>query len=239
MMQARSRPVSSRTATGFRPTSQDAGRISRGQSRSRGRRRRPPLRRCASLPASRSRISARRWTCCGFASPSGAMTASRRSAASRPAWCSSCSTAAIIGNAPMSFPKAASTGCAPRASRPFARRSSASISAFADRVDEITSWDDVKLLTVTVDRLKRWYRPGLLCIGDAAHAMSPIGGVGINLAIQDAVAAANILWQPLRQGRCRSRTSPRCKQRREWPTKMMQARSALRAEAHHQQRARP
>ncbi len=65
--------------------------------------------------------------------------------------------------------------------------------ALADRVDEIASWDDVKLLTVRVDRLKRWYRPGLLCIGDAAHAMSPVGGVGINLAVQDAVAAANIL----------------------------------------------
>ena len=65
----------------------------------------------------------------------------------------------------------------------------------ADRVHEITSWDDVKLLVVQVNRLRRWYRPGLLCIGDAAHAMSPVGGVGINLAIQDAVAAANVLWK--------------------------------------------
>jgi 2-polyprenyl-6-methoxyphenol hydroxylase-like FAD-dependent oxidoreductase len=68
-----------------------------------------------------------------------------------------------------------------------------------DRIDEIKSFDDVKLLTVAVDRLPRWYRPGLLCIGDAAHAMSPIGGVGINLAVQDAVAAANILCDPLRR----------------------------------------
>jgi len=68
-----------------------------------------------------------------------------------------------------------------------------------DRVGEIGSWDDVKLLTVN-DRLRRWYRPGLLCIGDAAHAMSPVGGVGINLAIQDAVAAANRLVGPLRNG---------------------------------------
>ncbi|HEY0393124.1 MAG TPA: FAD-dependent oxidoreductase, partial [Candidatus Elarobacter sp.] len=67
-----------------------------------------------------------------------------------------------------------------------------------DRVGELRTWDDVKLLTVTVDRLRRWYRPGLLCIGDAAHAMSPLGGVGINLAIQDAVAAANVLAEPLR-----------------------------------------
>ncbi len=70
----------------------------------------------------------------------------------------------------------------------------------ADRADTLQSWDDVKLLTVTVDRLREWYRPGLLCIGDAAHAMSPIGGVGINLAIQDAVAAANMLYEPLRTG---------------------------------------
>ncbi len=71
---------------------------------------------------------------------------------------------------------------------------------FADRIHELKSWDDIKLLSVTVDRLERWYRPGLLCIGDAAHAMSPIGGVGINLAIQDAVAAANILAAPLSAG---------------------------------------
>ena len=69
-----------------------------------------------------------------------------------------------------------------------------------DRVEELKSWDDVKLLTVRVDRLRQWWRPGLLCIGDAAHAMSPIGGVGINLAIQDAVAAANLLAEPLRNG---------------------------------------
>jgi len=65
----------------------------------------------------------------------------------------------------------------------------------ADRVAEITSWDMVKLLTVQVNRLREWCRPGLLCIGDAAHAMSPVGGIGINLAIQDAVAAANVLWK--------------------------------------------
>ena len=70
----------------------------------------------------------------------------------------------------------------------------------ADRVGELKSWDDVKLLSVTVDRLRKWWRPGLICIGDAAHAMSPIGGVGINLAIQDAVAAANRLADPLRRG---------------------------------------
>ena len=70
----------------------------------------------------------------------------------------------------------------------------------SDRVGELKSWDDVKLLSVTVDRLQKWWRPGLLCIGDAAHAMSPIGGVGINMAVQDAVAAANRLAGPLRAG---------------------------------------
>ena len=69
-----------------------------------------------------------------------------------------------------------------------------------ERLDELTDWNDIKLLTVLIDRLEKWYGPGLLCIGDAAHAMSPIGGVGINLAIQDAVAAANLLAGPLRQG---------------------------------------
>jgi 2-polyprenyl-6-methoxyphenol hydroxylase-like FAD-dependent oxidoreductase len=71
----------------------------------------------------------------------------------------------------------------------------------ADRLDELKTWDDVKLLSVAVDRLQKWWCPGLLCIGDAAHAMSPIGGVGINIAVQDAVAAANRLVGPLRAGR--------------------------------------
>src|SRR6478735_5368013 len=68
----------------------------------------------------------------------------------------------------------------------------------SDRVGELKSFDDIKLLTVAIDRLRQWHRPGLLCIGDAAHAMSPVGGVGVNLAVQDAVAAANILAEPLR-----------------------------------------
>jgi 2-polyprenyl-6-methoxyphenol hydroxylase-like FAD-dependent oxidoreductase len=72
---------------------------------------------------------------------------------------------------------------------------------FAGRIDTLASWDDIKLLSVTVDRLERWYKPGLLCIGDAAHAMSPVGGVGINLAVQDAVAAANILAAALADAR--------------------------------------
>jgi 2-polyprenyl-6-methoxyphenol hydroxylase-like FAD-dependent oxidoreductase len=92
----------------------------------------------------------------------------------------------------------------------------------ADRVSEIDSWDRVKLLTVAVDRLKRWYRSGLVCIGDAAHAMSPIGGVGINLAIQDAVAAANILAGPLRQGAADDATLAAIQNRREFPTRVTQ-----------------
>jgi 2-polyprenyl-6-methoxyphenol hydroxylase-like FAD-dependent oxidoreductase len=92
----------------------------------------------------------------------------------------------------------------------------------SDRVGELRDWDDVKLLTVTIDRLRQWYRPGLLCIGDSAHAMSPIGGVGINLAIQDAVATANILAEPLRQGRPSIEDLGKVQHRREWPTKFTQ-----------------
>jgi 2-polyprenyl-6-methoxyphenol hydroxylase-like FAD-dependent oxidoreductase len=94
---------------------------------------------------------------------------------------------------------------------------------FGDRVDELASWDDVKLLTVALDRLPKWHRPGLICIGDAAHAMSPIGGVGINLAIQDAVAAANVLAGPLRQGRATEADLRRIQARRMWPTQATQA----------------
>jgi 2-polyprenyl-6-methoxyphenol hydroxylase-like FAD-dependent oxidoreductase len=91
-----------------------------------------------------------------------------------------------------------------------------------DRVHELRAWDDVKLLTVQVNRLPRWSRPGLLCIGDAAHAMSPVGGVGINLAIQDAVAAANVLATPLREGRVTPDDLRRVQKRREFPTRVTQ-----------------
>ena len=97
----------------------------------------------------------------------------------------------------------------------------------ADRVGEIREWEDVKLLTVKVDRLRQWYRPGLLCIGDAAHAMSPVGGVGINLAIQDAVAAANLLWEPLRAGRPSADHLRRVQGRRQWPTRVTQGLQVL------------
>lgn len=92
----------------------------------------------------------------------------------------------------------------------------------ADRVRELADWDQVKLLTVKVDRLRSWWRPGLLCIGDAAHAMSPVGGVGINLAIQDAVAAANILADPLRRGSLTDSHLRRIERRRLFPTRVTQ-----------------
>jgi 2-polyprenyl-6-methoxyphenol hydroxylase-like FAD-dependent oxidoreductase len=92
----------------------------------------------------------------------------------------------------------------------------------ADRVAEILSFDDVKLLTVKVDRLQQWHRPGLLCIGDAAHAMSPVGGVGINLAIQDAVAAANQLAAPLRANALGDGDLAAVQRRRTFPTRMTQ-----------------
>jgi len=96
------------------------------------------------------------------------------------------------------------------------------VPSLRDRVGELRDWDDIKLLTVLVDRLRQWHRPGLLCLGDAAHAMSPIGGVGINLAIQDAVAAANILAGPLARGACSETDLARVQKRREWPTRVVQ-----------------
>ncbi len=92
----------------------------------------------------------------------------------------------------------------------------------ADRIGEIKSWDDVKLLTVAVDRLREWHKPGLLCIGDAAHAMSPVGGVGINLAVQDAVAAANILVAPLKAGVVTSADLDAVQRRRTMPMRIIQ-----------------
>jgi 2-polyprenyl-6-methoxyphenol hydroxylase-like FAD-dependent oxidoreductase len=88
----------------------------------------------------------------------------------------------------------------------------------AARMSAISTWSEVKLLTVQVDRLTRWWKPGFLCIGDAAHAMSPIGGVGVNLAVQDAVAAANVLAEPLREGRMHDQQLAAVQKRREWPT---------------------
>ena len=99
----------------------------------------------------------------------------------------------------------------------------ASIAGFAaDRVDTIKSFDDVSLLTVAVDRLKHWAKPGLVCIGDAAHAMSPVGGVGINIAIQDAIAAANLLWRVLARGKPTLADLNKVQARREFPARVTQ-----------------
>lgn len=97
----------------------------------------------------------------------------------------------------------------------------------AGGVAAIGSWDDVKLLTVKIDHLTTWHRPGLLCIGDAAHAMSPIGGIGINLAIQDAVAAANVLIPALRRGPVTDADLAAIQKRREWPTRATQRAQAF------------
>ena len=110
-----------------------------------------------------------------------------------------------------------------RGLREFRRQIGEIVPFLNDRADELRTWDDVKLLTVRVNRLRRWYRPGLLCIGDAAHAMSPIGGVGINLAIQDAVAASNILAPKLLDRTLSIRDLRAVQRRREMAAKLTQA----------------
>ncbi|MHB1935650.1 MAG: FAD-dependent oxidoreductase [Acidobacteriaceae bacterium] len=106
---------------------------------------------------------------------------------------------------------------------PSFRQDIAEIAPFlASRTDEIADWNAVKLLTVAVDRLRQWSQPGLLCIGDCAHAMSPVGGVGINLAIQDAVATANLLASPLLLGIVSDQDLRRVQRRRSFPTRMTQ-----------------
>ncbi len=98
-----------------------------------------------------------------------------------------------------------------------------------DRVQELQDWEQIKLLSVQISRLRQWYRSGLLCIGDAAHAMSPVGGVGINLAIQDAVATANLLASSLLEQRVTQRLLAQVQRRREFPTRVTQF---LQANAH-------
>ena len=97
----------------------------------------------------------------------------------------------------------------------------------ADRVGDLRDWDQIRLLTVQSNRLRRWWAPGYLAIGDAAHAMSPIGGVGINFAIQDAVEAANVLWRPLRDGRVSTADLATVQRHREVPTRLIQGLQSL------------
>ncbi len=104
----------------------------------------------------------------------------------------------------------------------FRRRIARHAPALADGLQKLSGWDDVSLLTVQVNRLEDWCRPGFLCIGDAAHAMSPVGGVGINLAIQDAVAAANLLAAPLAEGGVDVEDLGFVERRRKWPTRVTQ-----------------
>ncbi|MDM0043131.1 FAD-dependent oxidoreductase [Variovorax dokdonensis] len=104
----------------------------------------------------------------------------------------------------------------------FRRRIAAIAPFLAPDLDTLTGWDDVKLLSVQISDLAQWSRPGFLCIGDAAHAMSPVGGVGINLAIQDAVAAANLLAAPLREGRLTPEDLEMVQKRRRWPARVTQ-----------------
>ena len=107
---------------------------------------------------------------------------------------------------------------------PFKARVVAATPYLAEHIDDVASWDDVKLLSVSVDRLERWSKPGLLCIGDAAHAMSPIGGVGINMAVQDAVATANLLGDALLRGaQIEEASLDAVRRRRLFPTRVTQA----------------
>jgi len=120
------------------------------------------------------------------------------------------------------IPKGGFAAIRERGLEPF-RESVGRLAPFLEgRLDELGSWEVIRLLTVKVDRLAQWHRPGLLCIGDAAHAMSPVGGVGINLAIQDAVAAANLLCDPLRHGTLSEQDLEKVQRRREFPTRMTQ-----------------
>ncbi len=99
------------------------------------------------------------------------------------------------------------------------KKSIASVAPFSEtRMNELVEWDQLKLLSIRIDRLDKWMKPGVLCIGDAAHAMSPIGGVGVNLAIQDAVATANALTAPLLKGEVQLRDLEKVQKRRQFPT---------------------
>jgi len=121
------------------------------------------------------------------------------------------------------IPKGAFSEIQARGIATFRARLLALVPWLGTRADELRTWDDIKLLTVTVDRLTTWYKPGLLCIGDAAHAMSPIGGVGINLAVQDAVATANLLYPAFTRGVPAVADLQAVQRRRTFPMAVIQA----------------
>jgi len=121
------------------------------------------------------------------------------------------------------IPKGGSEGVRKRGLEAFRREVVEAAPALREHIGDVKSWDDVKLLAVAVDRLERWARPGLLCIGDAAHAMSPVGGVGINLAIQDAVATANLLAGKLGRQEVTEGDLEAVRRRRLFPTRVTQA----------------
>jgi 2-polyprenyl-6-methoxyphenol hydroxylase-like FAD-dependent oxidoreductase len=115
------------------------------------------------------------------------------------------------------------TGALDSRKAPFRETIAGIIGWLSSRVHELTDWNQCSLLTVEADRLPRWYRPGLLLIGDAAHGMSPVGGNGINYAVQDAAASANILSEPLKAGRVTTRHLSAVQRRPAWPTRITQA----------------
>ena len=120
------------------------------------------------------------------------------------------------------IPKGANDKIRSQGFEAFRRRIAGHAPVLADGLQKLSGWDDVNLLTVQVNRLDEWCRPGFLCIGDAAHAMSPVGGVGINLAVQDAVAAANLLAAPLAEGHVDVEDLGFVERRRKWPTRVTQ-----------------
>lgn len=120
------------------------------------------------------------------------------------------------------FPKGSADEVRARGIGAFRAEVAGAAPMLADEIGAVASWDDVKLLTVALDRLDRWHRPGLLVTGDAAHAMSPVGGIGINIAVQDAVAAANILAGPMREGRDPDPLLEKVEQRRLLPVRLTQ-----------------
>jgi 2-polyprenyl-6-methoxyphenol hydroxylase-like FAD-dependent oxidoreductase len=120
------------------------------------------------------------------------------------------------------FPKGSEAAVRARGIDAFRAEVAGAAPMLAGEIGAVASWDDVKLLTVALDRLDRWHRPGLLVIGDAAHAMSPVGGIGINIAVQDAVAAANILAGPMREGRDPDPLLEKVEKRRLLPVRLTQ-----------------